>query len=175
MKLIGSGNAYVLWRSLSGCAPSNWLSANWYASGKVGSTDSGYLLTPKYLRCPADSKRTAQTNFMNLRDANISYFFSLDAMETYPQMILDGDDNLVVDGERAKPGTLIFTTNSGVVWTKERHYLAGNIGMADGSVQQGTSASLSSVIVAGVPVSPLTLLYPVGCFRKARFLSSNGI
>jgi prepilin-type processing-associated H-X9-DG protein len=74
------------------------------------------------------------------------YFFSLDAFESYPQMILDSDDNLAVDGVRVKPGILSLGTNN-IAWTKERHR-GGNIGLADGSVQQATTAGLNSAVVS---------------------------
>ena len=138
MKLVGSGNAHLLWRTIS-C---------------LQSTNEYYLRTPEYLYCPADTTRKAATNFMDFSDANISYFLSLDAVESYPQMILDGDDNLAVDGVRVKPGFLSLGTKNTIVWTKERHYKAGNIGMADGSVQQGTSESLNSAIVSSTSVVP---------------------
>ena len=47
---------------------------------------------------------------------------------SYPQMILDGDDNLAVDGVRVKPGDLKLWPNSSIAWTKERHRFNGNIG-----------------------------------------------
>jgi prepilin-type processing-associated H-X9-DG protein len=134
MKMMASGNAYVLWQTMS-----------------------NELSTPKILHCPADTRRIAATNFATgFSDANISYFFSLDAFESYPQMILDGDDNLAVDGVRVKPGILNLWPNSSIAWTKERHRGNGNIGLADGSVQQATSAGLSSAIVSstsGVPTN----------------------
>ena len=133
MKMMASGNAYVLWQTMS-----------------------NELSTPKILHCPADTKRIAATNFTTgFSDANISYFFSLDAFESYPQMILVGDDNLIVDGVRVKPGILNLWTNN-IAWTKERHGGSGNIGMADGSVQQTTSAGLNSAVVSstsGVPTN----------------------
>ena len=134
MKLMASGNAYVFWQILS-----------------------NELSTPFVLRCLADNNRVAATNFATgFSDANISYFFSLDAFESYPQMILDGDDNLAVDGVRVKPGILNLWTNNSIAWTKERHQGNGNIGMADGSVQQTTSEGLNSAIVSstsGVPTN----------------------
>jgi prepilin-type processing-associated H-X9-DG protein len=134
LKLVTNGNAYLLWQTMS-----------------------NELSTPKILHCPADTNRVAATNFnTGFSDANISYFFSLDAAETYPQMILDGDDNLTVDGVRVKPGILNLWPNSTVAWTKERHGGAGNLGMADGSVQQGTVASLNAAILNstnGVPTN----------------------
>jgi prepilin-type processing-associated H-X9-DG protein len=123
MKLIANGNAYFLWQTMS-----------------------NELTTPRILICPADTEHTETTNFSTgFSDANISYFFNLDASDTYPQMILDGDDNLAVNGARVPPGILNLRTNASVAWTKERHRGDGNLGFADGSVQQATSAGLNSV------------------------------
>jgi prepilin-type N-terminal cleavage/methylation domain-containing protein/prepilin-type processing-associated H-X9-DG protein len=120
MKLISSGNAYTLWQTMT-----------------------NELSTPKILHCPADTNKIAATDFtVGFSDANISYFFSLDADETHPQMILAGDDNLVVNGVRVRSGILNLWTNAAVGWTKERHGGAGNVALADGSAQQLTSSSL---------------------------------
>jgi hypothetical protein len=54
-------------------------------------------------------------------------------------MILDGDDNLLVDGKPVQPGILNLWTNQTIAWTKDRHHGVGNIGMADGSAMQVTS------------------------------------
>jgi prepilin-type processing-associated H-X9-DG protein len=124
MKLLDNGNAYLLWQTMS-----------------------NELSTPKILHCPNDQQRTNAVSFSHdFSDANISYFFSLDAAEMYPQMILDGDDNLAVDGIRVKPGILNLGVNRTVTWTKERHEGHGNIGMADGSAMQVTSGGLNSAI-----------------------------
>jgi competence protein ComGC len=134
MKLITNGNAYVLWQTVS-----------------------NELSTPFVLFCPADTICVPATNFaVGFSDANISYFFSLDAFESYPQMILDGDDNLAVDGVRVQPGILNIWTNSSIAWTKERHRFNGNIGLADGSVMQVTIAGLNRAIADstnGVPTN----------------------
>ena len=141
MKLIGSGRAYVLWQTMS-----------------------NELSTPRILHCPEDTKRTDATSFTtNFSDANISYFFSLDASDTYPQMILDGDDNLAVNGLRVKPGILNLPTTGSLTWTKERHHGCGNIGMADGSVQQTTINTLNSAVIAatnGAPVATYRWVIP---------------
>ena len=101
---------------------------------------SNELSTPKILHCPEDTKRIAATNFLtSFSGANISYFVNPDAAENYPQMILDGDDNLLVDGKPVKPGILNLWTNTTIAWAKDRHHGNGNIGMADGSAQQVTS------------------------------------
>jgi prepilin-type processing-associated H-X9-DG protein len=121
MKLITNDKAYVFWQMMS-----------------------NELSTPKILHCTADTEHAAATNFTTgFSDANISYFFNLDGDETYPQMILTGDDNLVVDGTRVEPGVLNISTNSFVAWTKERHNEAANIGLADGSVQQTISCGFN--------------------------------
>ena len=118
MKLVSSGNAYVLWQTMS-----------------------NELATPKILACPADEQRTAALSFSkNFSDANISYFLNLDAADAYPQMILSGDDNLAVNGVRVRPGILNLSTNASIGWTKERHHGAGNLALSDGSVQSVTFA-----------------------------------
>jgi prepilin-type N-terminal cleavage/methylation domain-containing protein len=132
MELLGSGNTYVLWQSMS-----------------------NELGTPKILFCPADTNHIAATNFTTgFSDNNISYFFSLDAVEIYPQMILNGDDNLTVGGVHVRPGILSFGTNAPIAWTDERHRRVGNIGMADGSAQQLTSEGLNSAVVSSVSGVP---------------------
>jgi type II secretory pathway pseudopilin PulG len=134
MRLIGSGNAYVLWQTMS-----------------------NELSTPKVLHCPADTNGIAATNFViGFSDENISYFFSLEASDAYPQMILDGDDNLAVKGVRVKPGILNLPTTNSLTWTKERHCHVGNISMVDGSVQQTTIGSLNSAVIAATNGAPVT-------------------
>jgi prepilin-type N-terminal cleavage/methylation domain-containing protein len=122
IKLISSGNSYVLWHTIS-----------------------NELSTPRLLHCPADTEHAEATNNFStgFSDANISYFFNLDATEAYPQMLLTGDDNLAINGVRAPSGILNFSTNSSVMWTKNRRNGAGNVGIADGSVQQVTSKGLN--------------------------------
>jgi prepilin-type processing-associated H-X9-DG protein len=141
MKLIAGGNAYVLWQTMS-----------------------NQLSTPFMLHCPADTNGFPATNFdIGFSDANISYFFSLEAADTYPQMILDGDDNLAINGVRLKPGILNLPTTDSLTWTKERHRGTGNIGMADGSVQQTTINTLNSAVIAatnGAPVNTYRLVIP---------------
>jgi hypothetical protein len=117
MELIAPGKAYVLWQTLS-----------------------NQLSFPKILWCPADAKTSPATNFSTgFSDANISYFVSMDAAENYPQMILSGDDNLLVDDQPVQPGILNLRTHQAIAWSKDRHHGVGNIGMADGSAQQVTS------------------------------------
>lgn len=117
MEVIGTSNAYLLWQTVS-----------------------NQLSFPKTLWCPADTNTFPAINFSaGFSDANISYFVNLDAVETYPQMIMVGDDNLLVDGMPVQPGILNLRTVTTIAWTKDRHHGVGNIGMADGSAMQVTS------------------------------------
>jgi hypothetical protein len=101
---------------------------------------SNELSTPKILLCPEDTHRIYATNFSTgFCGANISYFLNPDAAEIYPQMIMLGDDNLLVDGQPVQPGILNLGANQTIAWSKDRHHGAGNIGLADGSAQQVTS------------------------------------
>jgi prepilin-type processing-associated H-X9-DG protein len=136
MKLMGGGNAYVLWQSMS-----------------------NQLSTPKILYCPADSEHIAAANFSNgFSDANISYFFSLDASENNPQALLAGDDNFAVNGKPVHPGILNIATNSPITWTAARHKFTGNIGLADGSVQAVTTAGFTLAISNAA--APVRLVIP---------------
>jgi competence protein ComGC len=134
MELVTHGNAYLLWQTMS-----------------------NELSTPKILHCPNDEQRTNALSFsQGFSDANISYFFNLDAAETYPQMIMMGDDNLALDGVPVKPGLLEVSANGTISWTDERHRRVGNLVMADGSAMQVTSAGLNLAIAAstnGVPTN----------------------
>lgn len=108
---------------------------------------SNELATPKILLCPEDTHRTYATNFSTgFSRANISYFLNPEAAEAYPQMIMLGDDNLLVNGKPVQPGILILRTNQTIAWAKDRHHGAGNLGMADGSAQQVTSNGLQWAI-----------------------------
>jgi hypothetical protein len=112
---------------------------------------SNELSIPKVLVCPQDTGRHHATNFTtDLNHQTISYFVGLDAEDKYPKMILSGDDNLEVDGIRVRPGILNLSTNASVGWTKERtgqFHGPGNIGLADGSVQQTTALTPQPALV----------------------------
>jgi competence protein ComGC len=118
------------------------------AAYRIFLTMSNEIGAPQILHCPADKETTATYHFENLMDSNISYFLNLDATEEAPQTILYGDDNLIVNGKPVRPGILNLTTNSFVEWSAERHHFAGNIALADGSVQQTTSSFLHNMIAA---------------------------
>ena len=114
---------------------------------------SNELSTPKILVCPADTGRIAATNFAtDFNNGKISYFVGLDAEDKYPKMLLSGDDNLVVNGVRVRPGILNLTRNTSVEWTKERigklhGSNPGNVALADGSVQQTAALNFNSALM----------------------------
>ena len=119
MKQVTNGSAYLLWQRLS-----------------------NRLSSPTNVYCLADARRKAALSFsQDFSDANISYFFNLDAPATYPQLILAGDRNVSI---AARPGLLTVSSNSVVGWTRiELHRGVGNLLMADGSCQQVTSNGLN--------------------------------
>jgi prepilin-type processing-associated H-X9-DG protein len=124
---------------------------------------SNELSTPRILCCPEDSARTPTRSFgLGLNDSNISYFVSVDANESYPQRIMSGDNNLLVNGSLVKSGLLKYPTNTPIAWTPDRHddpyqipylgiplghHYCGNIGYADGSVAELSSAGLQAAFV----------------------------
>ena len=98
---------------------------------------SNELSTPKVLFCPADTVHTITNTFgVNFTAKNISYFIGLDANTNRSQAFISGDDNFAVGGVPVKSGLLEISTNAPITWTAARHKFAGNIGLADGSVQQ---------------------------------------
>jgi prepilin-type N-terminal cleavage/methylation domain-containing protein/prepilin-type processing-associated H-X9-DG protein len=94
-------------------------------------------------------------------DLNVSYFVGVDAQDTFPQMFLAGDHNM---GSGANPPTAEFQPstaangagnyyncslgtnfpngNVAVGWVDNLHSKQGNVGLADGSVQQMTRSRL---------------------------------
>jgi prepilin-type N-terminal cleavage/methylation domain-containing protein/prepilin-type processing-associated H-X9-DG protein len=106
---------------------------------------SNELSTPRVLICPADERKPAAT-FSVLSNANISYFVGLDALDTFPQMLLAGDRNLMTNGVSVGSGVLLLTTNLTVGWTAALHQGSANVLLGDGSAQAVTSARLQEQI-----------------------------
>jgi prepilin-type N-terminal cleavage/methylation domain-containing protein/prepilin-type processing-associated H-X9-DG protein len=129
---------------------------------------SNELSTPKILVCPAEADTfhtaTASTfaGTIPVGSANttpytnnlqVSYFVGVDAVDTFPQMFLDGDHN-IGDGNPPAQGYCFNTQNPTVAqsclslgtnfqnnprghgWMDNMHSKQGNVGLADGSVQQ---------------------------------------
>ena len=100
---------------------------------------------PKILVCPKDNGRKPASDFNKFDNRNISYFIGLDADENEPQMILSGDRNLTTNGVALGSGVFTLTASDTVGWTAAIHNNngtnGGNIGLADGSVQQVSQAT----------------------------------
>jgi prepilin-type N-terminal cleavage/methylation domain-containing protein len=108
---------------------------------------SNELSTPKLLICPADTDRIAATNFItDFNSSKISYFVGLGANTNSPQAFLSGDDNFAIGSVPVKSGLLELSTNVEISWTAARHKFVGNIGLADGSVQQTTQDELRQAL-----------------------------
>ncbi len=108
---------------------------------------SDELMDPKLLICPADTDRAraVATDFNVLGNSNLSYFVGMVSNELSPQMILSGDCNLT-NGRTAKDSLLKLAKGQPSGWTAELHKTAGNILLADGSVQQVDNAGLRAAI-----------------------------
>jgi len=119
---------------------------------------SNELGSPSVLVCPADSSRIKAPSFERMRNQNLSYFIGLDATDTNPNLVLAGDDNLLVNGVPPKSRLVQLATNSVVAWSASRHRNQGNIALADGSVQQFSSSRLSAALGAGGPVTQQLLM-----------------
>lgn len=108
---------------------------------------SNQLNNPKPLHCPDDSKRIRVATFAQLTPKNLSYFLGVDPSETNPGAILTGDRNLRINGQPTY--RVLQTTNwSAVTWGAGIHQRQGNIGLADGSVQQVNDSSLQRQLQA---------------------------
>jgi hypothetical protein len=104
---------------------------------------SNELSTPKILVCPVDVERTSATDWNELNASHISYFIGMDVTnEEIPQMVLDGDDNFLIGGAPLKSGLAEFSSNSPIAWSDTRHKYVGNLGFADGSVQEESQNSM---------------------------------
>ncbi len=133
---------------------------------------SNELSVPKVLVCPSD-QRVEATNFTTGMEPNpnqrpargptvgnstVSYFVGVNAQETFPQMLLSGDRNIVFnnnDASQNNSAILQLGTNhlaaannpNATRWSTAIHQERGNVALADGSVQQWTSAALREGLV----------------------------
>ncbi len=105
---------------------------------------SNELSVPRSVICPTE-RRPFATNWATLRNSNISYVVGLDATDIRPNSILSGDRDIAENGQLLR-GTANLTTNRPVAWHKLLHKEGGNIALADGSVQQTTTATLRPLL-----------------------------
>jgi prepilin-type processing-associated H-X9-DG protein len=105
---------------------------------------SNELNTPNILVCPADD-RTVAADFARLKNQNVSYFVGLEARDTSPQQLLDGDRNITGEND-PENGILKLVPGQAVSWTQAIHVNKGNVGLADGSVQQYSNDGLREAL-----------------------------
>jgi len=104
------------------------------------------LVTPKLLVCPTDT-RLAATNFISLRNKNLSYFVGVDADYNQPESILLGDRNLLTG-----PGRSLYTVGGQPLrWSGVMHQFKGNLLFADGHVEEAKSFLLAGGSGGGAP------------------------
>jgi len=107
---------------------------------------SNELNIPKILVCPSDD-RTSADNFADFSNDNVSYFVGVDADETWPQLFLAGDRNLLINDSPAQTGLVSVNLTDRLAWSQQEiHHGQGNVGLADGSVQQYTSSGLQQAL-----------------------------
>ena len=137
---------------------------------------SNELSTPKIVICPSENEGRMQSSTFagtipagsaNIvpytNDMNTSYFVGVDAVDTNPNMFLTGDHNLGSDGNLVPQVGFVtapqtfhpafnvslgtnFALNAGVGWLDSIHSRQGNVGLADGSVQQFSRSSLQQAL-----------------------------
>ena len=119
---------------------------------------SNELNTPFVLVCPSDKERVRAKDFHpNLSNTNIGYFVGFDANDSMPQMFLAGDRN-IIGGALLPNRILSLTSNDAVRWDNRMHQGQGNVAMADGSVQQVSSARLREALrLTGVVTNRLAM------------------
>ncbi len=127
---------------------------------------SNELATPKIVACPSDSQRITPSNFTAVmytapignggKNGAVSYFASLDADETQPQVVLAGDRNITnrttlsTAAGYATQQILPFVMAGNIIqygYTQTLHQQAGNAALSDGSVQEFTGARFQQQLI----------------------------
>jgi prepilin-type N-terminal cleavage/methylation domain-containing protein/prepilin-type processing-associated H-X9-DG protein len=169
----GGARDYIYYNGIGGAPPGG------YQPWRVFQVMSNELGTARIVFCPADNTAVPAasphtqpaTNFItfgagvpaNTGDfgaARVSYFISGDATENDPQGVMGGDCNIGagVVGSPTPPTGQRFTVQQSQppanslnwAWTQsELHQKAGNMLMADGSVQQVTINGLRALLLSG--------------------------
>ena len=118
---------------------------------------SNECASAKILICPSDRERlpnrmsdfgegasATAASLSTKSNAAVSYFASLEADETLPNVILSGDRHLLTNRFNMDGRLFLASSNlTSASWTKSQHDGAGNYALSDGSVQQATSTALA--------------------------------
>ena len=118
---------------------------------------SNELSAPKLTLCPSDTSHSAAANFSVATNTTVSYVVNSFASDTYPQLILLMDRNVGESSSVTSSGipTVLYTgainindraSGASFGWSDIMHLRQGNIGLADGSVQQVSSPKLRNAI-----------------------------
>jgi hypothetical protein len=102
---------------------------------------SNELSTPVVLACPVDSRWSAEHFDRGFGNSNLSYFAGVVTNDENPQLFLSGDRN-ITGGVWLANQILQLTTNEVIGWSAGIHRGAGNLGLADGSVDQSSTFRL---------------------------------
>lgn len=157
-----NNNEYPMGLSVTNGGAREWVATNNLAA--CYRLMSNELSTPKILICPADTKVVESTNGFGpgFGNNNISYFLNVDVTnEDHPSMVMIGDDNFQINGALVNSGLLTFRTNAPVLWGPGRHgddphrhfwtpppkAFVGNLGFADGSVEELSDAGLHGALI----------------------------
>ncbi len=158
-----------------GVAPTANTGGGQWAVTNIFCVMSNEVGSAKILYCTSDSMTphagSAPTNFVQVASGGgssstangqfgVSYFVCGDASDAYPQMLLSGDRNIGTVAANSTGPALTTNTSSGLTigkallfansqsWTQnDLHQKAGNLGIADGSVQQATVNGLQTALV----------------------------
>lgn len=150
---------------------------------------SNELNNPKVVLCPSDGRPVGAipSDFINgFNDSVVSYAVGVQCDETFPAMILSCDRNVgfqnavttpnpvsvtygYSDVEAATTGYIVSLfrpnltgTTAFYSWTAKMHNTAGNFGLADGSVQQGTTAGFHTYLSRSgdINAAPNVMAFP---------------
>ena len=124
---------------------------------------SNEISTPLILKCPSDGDRQRLNGFAGFTNNRyLSYFLRLGADTEDPRSILAGDRNLVLNGRSLSNEVLAVGTNAILGFDRRIHNQEGNIGLADGSVQQVSSDRFPELFKDDrtKDARPFTLLVP---------------
>jgi prepilin-type N-terminal cleavage/methylation domain-containing protein/prepilin-type processing-associated H-X9-DG protein len=114
------------------------VNGEFYFSYRIFQSLSDDLVVPKILICPTDT-RLAATNFISLRNSNVSYFVNVDAEYGRPESVLLGDRNLLTGAGRS----IVPAAGQTLRWAAGLHQFKGNLLFADGHVEEAKSFSLA--------------------------------
>jgi len=115
---------------------------------------SNELSAPKLVLCPSDTSHSPAQNFAAETNMSTSYVVDSFATDVYPQLILLMDRNIGDTGSSTIPTTLYTgavnlnakASGSSFGWSDIMHLRQGNIGLADGSVQQVSTPKFKNAI-----------------------------